>query len=122
MAKTTRYNDVYVNVLENTKTFYVALANNSTSATISLKIDNTTLFTMSDSTLSTLHSVAAGSGILYNKLHIYPITLSKGKHTITMSGAKAGFTGIVIDDTLENIQMAKAYSDLNIFVLFSNLH
>jgi hypothetical protein len=106
--------DVYVNVLENTKTFYVALANNSTSATISLKIDNTTLFTMSDSTLSTLHGVAALSGILYNKLHIYPITLSKGKHTITMSGAKAGFTGIVIDDTLENIQMAKAYSDLNI--------
>ena len=47
-------------------------------------------------------------------LHIYPITVSDGPHTISISGDYKGLGTMVIDNTFNEIVTATSYSKLNI--------
>lgn len=54
-------------------------------------------------------------------LHIYPITVSEGEHTLILEGNYRGFGAMVIDNSAGEIATATSYDDLNIIFSSASL-
>jgi hypothetical protein len=101
--------DVCINITQ-TKTYYVAIA-----------ADNEYRFSL-DGTL--ILSQTSGATSTFNYLHIYPVTITAGSHTLRVegknNGAKAGF-GCEIYDLSELTNTAAVVSYLNAQTDYTNL-
>ena len=94
------------------KTYYVALTGFA-GQPFKIKLDDVYILTSNPSEMTTYLSANPES----KYLHIYPVTVSKGAHTLILEGDYRGFGAMVIDNNAGQIASATSYSDLNI--LFS---
>ena len=94
------------------KTYYVALTGFA-GQSFKIYLDDVSILTSNTSAMTTYLTPNPES----KYLHIYPVTVSKGAHTLILEGDYRGFGAMVIDNNAGQIASATSYSDLNI--LFS---
>ena len=94
------------------KTYYVALTGYA-GQPFKINLDGVDILTSNTTTMATYLTASPES----NYLHIYPVTVSKGAHTLILEGDYRGLGAMVIDNNAGQIASATSYNDLNI--LFS---
>jgi hypothetical protein len=94
------------------KTYYVALTGYA-GQSFKINLDGDYILTSDTSAMTTYLSASPES----KYLHIYPVTVSKGAHTLILEGDYRGLGAMVIDNNAGQIASATSYNDLNI--LFS---
>ena len=94
------------------KTYYVALTG-FTGYPFKINLDGDDILTSNTTTMASYLSASPES----KYLHIYPVTVSKGAHTLILEGNYRGLGAMVIDNNAGQIASATSYNDLNI--LFS---
>ncbi len=94
------------------KTYYVALTGVA-GQSFKIYLDDVNILTSNTSEMTSYLSASPES----KYLHIYPVTVSKGAHTLILEGNYGGLGAMVIDNNAGQIASATSYNDLNI--LFS---
>ena len=104
-----------------TKTYYIALAADNR---FRLTIDGNIVLSSDGLAMSANHGVTIDGTITFNKLHIYPITLSAGSHKIKVEGyndgKKACFAAEIYDNSAYEIANSTSYNNLNIIFTTRN--
>lgn len=102
--------------LTNSQIYYVILAADNL---FRFKVDGVTILTSDPDLMGPQHGLSAPlyQTIPFRKVHIYPVELKEGCHTITIEGLNEGgaamFGAAILDNTEAEIVAATAYSDLN---------
>ena len=98
------------------KTYYVALTGYA-GEQFKIKLDDVNILTSNPTDMATYLSASPES----KYLHIYPVTVSEGKHTLILEGNYKGLGAMVINNTFNEIISAEGYADLNILFTTSPL-
>ena len=91
------------------KTYYVALTGYALQS-FKIKLDD--VYILQSDTTAMASYLSANPESKY--LHIYPVTVSEGKHTLILEGNFRGLGAMVLDNTAGEISKATSYDDLNI--------
>ena len=91
------------------KTYYVAITGYQ-GYQFKIKLDDVYILQSNTSEMASYLSSNPES----KYLHIYPITVSEGKHTLILEGNYRGLGGMILDNTTGEISKATSYTDLNI--------
>lgn len=100
------------------KTYYVAITGYP-GQQFKIKLDGNYILQSNTGTMATYFSSANPESVY---LHIYPVTVSEGKHTLILEGDNRGLGGMVIDNTPGEISQATSYNDLNILFKTESLN
>lgn len=92
------------------KTYYIALTGYE-GYRFNITLDNKTIL---NSNHLEMVNYFSESNVESKYLHIYPVTVSEGAHTVILSGDYRGFGAMVLDNTYNEIYKATSYDDLNI--------
>lgn len=98
------------------KTYYVALTGWQ-GYSFKIKVDDNYVLQSNPTTMASYLTSNPES----KYLHIYPISLLSGGHTIEMEGNYRGLGAMIIDNTAEEIANATSLGDLNILFTSKNL-
>ena len=91
------------------KTYYVAMTGTA-NRTFKIKLDGNYILQSNPTIMASYLSANPES----KYLHIYPVTVSEGKHTLILEGNYTGLGAMVLDNTFGEISKATSYDDLNI--------
>ena len=98
------------------KTYYVAMTGFA-GEMFSIKVDDVYILRSSNSAMTTYLSASPQS----KYLHIYPVTVSEGAHTIILEGNYKGLGAMILDNTFGEIYAATSYDELNILFTTKDL-
>lgn len=98
------------------KTYHIALTGKE-GESFKINLDDTDILVSNNTAMTSYLSSNPES----KYLHIYPVTVSEGAHTLILEGSYRGLGAMVIDNNAREIASATSYDDLNILFNSSNL-